>query len=38
MSSGNRGDILGRLVGMLVFLVGVGMLVFVFMYAFQLFG
>ena len=38
MSSGSRGDILGRLVGMLVFLVGVGMLVFVFMYAFQLFG
>ncbi len=38
MSSGNRGDILGRLVGMLVFLVGVGMLVFVFMYAFKLFG
>lgn len=38
MSSGNRGDILGRLAGMLVFLVGVGMLVFVFMYAFKLFG
>ncbi len=38
MGSGNRGDILGRLAGMLVFLVGVGMLVFVFMYAFKLFG
>ncbi len=38
MRSGSRGDILGRLAGMLVFLVGIGMLVFVFMYAFQLFG
>jgi len=37
MSSGSRGDILGRVVGMLVFLVGVGMLVFVFMHAFKLF-
>jgi hypothetical protein len=38
MSSGSRGDILGRVVGMLVFLVGVCLLVFVFMQAFQLFG
>jgi hypothetical protein len=37
MSSGSRGDILGRVVGMLVFLVGVGLLVFVFMHAFRLF-
>ena len=38
MSSGSRGDIVGRLVGMLVFLIGVTLLVFVFMQAFRLFG
>lgn len=38
MSSGSRNDILGRLIGMLVFLVGVGLLVFVFMHAFQMFS
>ena len=38
MSSGNRGDVLGRVVGMLVFLIGICLLVFVFMQAFQLFG
>ena len=38
MSSGSRGDIVGRLVGMLVCLIGVSLLVFVFMQAFRLFG
>jgi hypothetical protein len=38
MSSGGRGDILGRVVGMLVFLLGVSLLVFVFSHAFQLFS
>ena len=38
MSSGSRGDIFGRLVGMLVFLAGVALLVAVFMYAFKLFN
>ena len=38
MSSGSRGDILGRVVGMLVFLIGVGLLVTVFTYAFHLFS
>jgi hypothetical protein len=38
MSSGSRGDILGRAVGMLVFLIGVALLVFVFIQAFHLFA
>jgi len=38
MRSGSRSDILGRVIGMLVFLVGVGLLVFVFMHAFQMFS
>ena len=38
MSAGGRGDILGRVVGMLVFLLGVSLLVFVFMHAFRLFS
>ena len=38
MTSGSRGDILGRAIGMLVFLLGVCLLVVVFWYAFQLFG
>ena len=38
MRFGSKGDILGRLVGMLVFLVGIGLLVVVFSHAFQLFS
>lgn len=38
MNSSSRGDILGRLVGLLVFLVGVALLVAVFIQAFHLFG
>lgn len=38
MSSGSRGDILGRVIGMLVFLLGVCLLVVVFWYAFKLFS
>ena len=38
MRYGSRGDILGRVVGMLVFLIGIGLLVAVFTYAFHLFG
>ena len=38
MSSGNRSDLFGRIIGMLVFLVGVCLLVFVFNRAFLLFG
>ena len=37
MSSGTRGDLTGRLIGMLVFLVGVGMLIWVFSIAYALF-
>src|SRR5947209_7107090 len=38
MGSGGRGDIVGRLIGMLVFLLGVGLLIFVFIQATRLFG
>ena len=38
MSSGNRSDLFGRIIGMLGFLVGVCLLVFVFTRAFALFG
>ena len=38
MNSGNRSDLFGRIIGMLVFLVGVCLLVFVFTKAFALFG
>jgi hypothetical protein len=38
MSSGGRGDFVGRVVGMLVFLLGVSLLVFVFVHAFHLFS
>jgi len=38
MSSGGRGDIFGRAMGMLVFLLGICLLVVVFRYAFMLFG
>jgi hypothetical protein len=37
MSSGTRGDLVGRLIGMLVFLLGVGLLVWVFAIAYGLF-
>ncbi|HLJ55283.1 MAG TPA: hypothetical protein VKT77_09595 [Chthonomonadaceae bacterium] len=38
MSSGSRGDILGRAVGLMVFLVGIALLVIVFTTAFRLFN
>jgi hypothetical protein len=38
MSSNPRGDIFARIVGMLVFLIGVGLLLLVFYRAFDLFG
>lgn len=38
MTSGNRSDIIGQVIGMLVFLLGVGLLIAVFFWAFKLFG
>lgn len=37
MSHGHRSDVLGRVTGMLVFLLGVGLLLFVFYHAYDLF-
>jgi hypothetical protein len=37
MQSGNRSDLIGRIIGMLVFLVGVGLLMLVFYIAYGLF-
>ena len=38
MSSGTRSDLIGRIIGMLVFLIGVALLLIVFYISYKLFG